>query len=122
MKKTVFTIALILGLQLSLTAVAQNNDLIALRVPHFVRPLVEKWVTEYQKSNINVDFQFVSGKSQDNNNTISFTTDDDAVAFARFAVLPITTKASKAQQLIGSHRLNAKKLKSLLFEKEDFDE
>ena len=122
MKKAVFTIALILGLQLSLTAVAQNNDLIALRVPHFVRPLVEKWVTEYQKSNINVDFQFVSGKSQDNNNTISFTTDDDAVAFARFAVLPITTKASKAQQLIGSHRLNAKKLKSLFFEKEDFDE
>ena len=41
MKKAVFTIALILGLQLSLTAVAQNNDLIALRVPHFVRPLVE---------------------------------------------------------------------------------
>lgn len=122
MKKAVFTIALILGLQLSLTAVAQNNDLIALRVPHFVRPLVEKWVTEYQKSNINVDFQFVSGKSQDNNNTISFTTDDNAVAFARFAVLPITTKASKAQQLIGSHRLNAKKLKSLFFEKEDFDE
>ena len=122
MKKAVFTIALILGLQLSLTAVAQNNDLIALRVPHFVRPLVEKWVTEYQKSNINVDFKFVSGKSQDNNNTISFTTDDDAVAFARFAVLPITTKASKAQQLIGFHSLNAKKLKSLFFEKEDFDE
>lgn len=122
MKKAVFTIALILGLQLSLTAVAQNNNQVALRVPHFVRPLVEKWVTEYQKSNNDVDFQFVSGKSQDNNNTITFTTDDDAVAFARFAVLPVTTKASKAQQLIGSHRLNAKKLKSLFFEKEDFDE
>ena len=122
MNKTVFTITLILGLQLSLTAVAQNNNQVALRVPHFVRPLVEKWVTEYQKSNIDVDFQFVPGKSQDNNNTISFTTDDDAVVFARFAVLPVTTKASKAQQLIGSHRLNAKKLKSLFFEKEDFDE
>ena len=122
MNKTVFTITLILGLQLSLTAVAQNNNQVALRVPNFVRPLVEKWVTEYHKSNIDVDFQFVPGKSQDNNNTITFTTDDDAVVFARFAVLPVTTKASKAQQLIGSHRLNAKKLKSLFFEKEDFDE
>ena len=47
MKKIVFTIALILGLQLSLTAVAQNNNQVALRVPNFVRPLVEKWITDY---------------------------------------------------------------------------
>ena len=128
MKKTVFTVAFLFALQLSLTAIAQNNNQVALRVPNFVRPLVEKWVTEYQKTNTNVDFQFVSGKSQDNNNTITFEIHNskfeihNCVPFARFAVLPVTTKASKAQQLIGSHRLNAKKLKKLFFEKEDFEE
>lgn len=122
MRKSAFTIALLLGLQLSLNAVAQQTEQVALRVPNFVRPLVEKWVAEYQKINTNVDFQFVSGKSQDNSNTILFTTDADAVAFARFAVLPVTAKASQAQQLIGSHRLNAKKLKNLFFVKDDFDD
>lgn len=121
MRKPVYTIALFLGLLVSQTAQAQNEQ-VTLYVPNFVRPLVEKWVTEYQKTNTQVDFQFVSGKSQNRDNNIIFTTDDDALAFARFAVLPVTAKASKAQQLIGSHRLNSKKLKNLFFVKEDYDE
>ena len=87
MKKSVFHIALFLGLLLSQTAISQEK--ISLRVPNFVRPLVEKWASDYQKSHTNVDFQFVSGKSQDNNsNTLSLATDAEAVSFARFAVLP----------------------------------
>lgn len=130
MKKTVFTIALFIGLQLSLTAVAQNNEQVALRVPNFVRPLVEKWVTEYQKTNTNVDFLIVSGKSQDNtSNTISFTTESGIpdslkqnVTFARFAALAVTSKGSDAEQLIGSQSLNAKKLKNLFFIKDELDD
>ena len=122
MKKSVFTIALLLGLQFSLSGVADDNTKVGLRVPNFVRPLFEKWVAEYQKTNKDVDFQFVSAKSQDNNNTISLTTDNDAVAFARFAVLPVTAKASKVQELIGSHRFNAKKLKNLFFVKDEYDD
>ena len=71
MKKSVFHIALFLGLLLSQTAISQEK--ISLRVPNFVRPLVEKWASDYQKSHTNVDFQFVSGKSQDNNHTLSLT-------------------------------------------------
>lgn len=131
MKKSVFHIALFLGLLLSQTAISQEK--ISLRVPNFVRPLVEKWASDYQKSHTNVDFQFVSGKSQDNNHTLSLTivqsvtsqslaTDAEAVSFARFAVLPVTTKNSEADHLIASHRLNAKKLRSLFFVKDELDE
>ena len=122
MKKSVFTIALLLGLQFSLSAVAEDKTKVGLRVPNFARPLVEKWVAEYRKTNTDVDFLFVSGKSQDNNNIISLTTDNDAVAFARFAVLPVTARASKVQELIGSHRFNAKRLKNLFFVKDEFDD
>ena len=122
MKKIIFTIALISGLQLSLTASAQQTEKVTLRVPNFARPLVEKWVAEYQKTNSGVDFQFVSGKSQTSDNTISLTTQSDAVLFARYAVLPVTTRQSEAQELIGSHRLNAKKLKQLFFVKDELDD
>ena len=113
MRKIVFISALIIGLQVNIAALAQNNK-VTLRVPNFVRPLVEKWVAEYQKTNGHTDFQFVSGKSQDNN-SISFTNTEDAIPFARYAVLPVTTSESEALQLIGQHRLNAKKLKSIFF-------
>lgn len=129
MKKSLITIALLLGLQLSLTASAQDNERITLSVPDFVRPLVEKWAAEYQKTaestnhnNTPIDFQFISGKSQDSDNTVSFSTDDDAILVARYAVLPVTTKGSEAEQLIGSHALNAKKLKNLFFVNDDFDD
>ena len=121
MKNLIFTITLLLGLQLSLSAGAQNEK-VTLRVPNFVRPLVEKWIAEYQKTNTQVDFQFVSGKSQDNaDNNITFTTDADAVAFARYAVLPVTASGSQAQQLVAPHRLNSKRLKNLFFIKDEWD-
>ena len=45
MKKSIFTIALLLGLQVSQTVGAQNEQ-VTLRVQNAVRPLVEKWVAE----------------------------------------------------------------------------
>ena len=122
MRKSVFTIALTLGL-VSLTAGAQNEQ-VTLRVQNSVRPLVEKWVAEYNKTNNNVAFQIVSGKAQSNENSISFVTEQagDAVFFARYAVLPVVTKSSEAEQLLGNKRLNAKKLKSLFFVKDEFED
>lgn len=123
MKKSLFTIALLLGLQVNQTVGAQNEQ-ITLRVQNSVRPLVEKWITEYSKTNNDITFQIVSGKVQDNENTISFVTEqsEDAVFFARYAVLPVVTKESEAAQLLGDKRLNAKKLKSLFFVNDEFDE
>lgn len=124
MKHLVLTIALISGLQLSLTASAQQHDQITLRVPGFVRPLIEKWAGEYQKKNPQVDFQFDGGKSQDNaDNTISISTDAaSGVTFARYAVLPVTTRQSQADKLIGQRRLSVHRLKSLFFTDDELDE
>ena len=130
MRKPVFTTALFLGLLLSQTVQAQQDNQITLRVPGFVRPLFEKWVGEYKEKNPQVHFLFVSGKSQDNNqNTISITTEaspsdsqQQSILFARYAVLPVTAKGSDAEQLIASHSLNAKKLKNLFFVKDQFDD
>lgn len=131
MNKQVFQIALILGLQLSLAASAQQEAVasqqvpgrkITLHVPNFARGLVEKWVSEYRKTKPGVDFQFVSGKSQNPENSISLTTDGDGVQVARYAVLPVTIKGSQAEQLVGSHALNAKKLRNLFFVRDDFDD
>lgn len=122
MKKSVFTIAMLIGLLASQSTTAQESEMIALRVPNFAKALVEKWVSEYQQSHQGVDFQFVAGKSQDNVNSITLTTDDDAVQVARFAVLPVTSKGSEAEQLIGSRSLNAKKLRQLFFVKDELDD
>lgn len=123
MRKSVFTIALLLGLQVSQSAGAQNEQ-VTLRVQNSVRPLVEKWVAEYTKINHDAAFQIVTGKATNTEHQISFVTEqtDDAVFVARYAVLPVVTKSSEAAQLLGSKRLNAKKLKSLFFVKDEFDD
>lgn len=123
MRKSVFTIALLLGLQVSQSAGAQNEQ-VTLRVQHSVRPLVEKWVAEYTKINHDAAFQIVTGKATNTEHQISFVTEqaDNAVFVARYAVLPVVTKSSEAAQLLGSKRLNAKKLKSLFFVKDEFDD
>ena len=122
MKKTVYLIALILGLQFSLVANAQQSETISLRIPEFARPLVEKWTNDYQQHHANVNFEFIKGKTQNTSaNVLELTTDDEAVSFARYAVLPVTIKDSEAARLT-SHRFNAKRLRSLFFVNDDDEE
>lgn len=122
LSQSVLTVAILLGVLFSQNITAQNTQTVSLRVPNFARPLVEKWVAEYQKINQNINFQFVSGNIQNSDNTITLTTDEDAVQVARFAVLPVTSKGSKADELTASRRLDADKLKNLFFLDEDEDE
>ena len=122
MKKTLELIALILGLQIANAASAQNVETISLRVPDFARPLVENLANEYHKNNSQVEFRFISAKTQDAVNVLSLTTDEQAVNFARYAVLPVAVKGSEAAKLTASRRLNAKKLRSLFFVSDDEDD
>lgn len=122
MKKSVFTLVLLFSLLISPASKAQNQT-VTLRVPNFVRPLAEKWVAEYTMTNTDIDFLFASGKSQDNKNTIQFTTNpDEGIPFARFAILPVTTKQSEAEKIISGHKLNTRKLKSLFFVDDEEDD
>ena len=122
MKKTVFQFALIIGLQLSITTNAQQAEQITVSVPDFARPLVEKWTEEYQKNNANVHFKFTAATQEKQHNSISVATTDDAVLVARYALLPVASIESDAGQRIGSRGLNAKRLKSLFFVQEDYED
>ena len=118
MKKIVYTIAVLLGLN----ANAQEINTISLRVPEFARPLVEDVAREYHESHSQVEFQFISAKTQDAQNILALTTDEQAVNFARYAVLPVAVQGSEAAKLTASRRLNARKLRSLFFVNDEDDE
>ncbi len=118
MKKTLYIIAVVLGL--GFNANAQEVETISLRIPEFARPLVENWTKEYRQANPTVNFEFIKGKAEAAR-VIELTTDEDAVSFARYAILPVTTADSEAARLT-SHRLNARKLRSLFFVNEEDEE
>ena len=139
MKKIVFTIALVLSLGLgsawaegnSNSTNETNSSVRTIKSPRFVRPLVEKWIEEYAKTEPGVTFQLVKGSgNQDNIDLLVSFDNQDAdtkdfshiIYFGGTAVLPITARSSEAARLLEGKHLNAKKLKQLFFLNDDFDE
>ena len=139
MKKIVFTIALVLSLGLgsawaegnSNSTNETNSSVRTIKSPRFVRPLVEKWIEEYAKTEPGVTFQLVKGSgNQDNIDLLVSFDNQDAdtkdfshiIYFGETAVLPITARSSEAARLLEGKHLNAKKLKQLFFLNDDFDE
>ena len=139
MKKIAFTIALVLSLGLSNAWAEGNNNstnetnssVRTIKSPRFVRPLVEKWIEEYAKTEPGVTFQLVKGSgNQDNIDLLVSFDNQDAdtkdfshiIYFGETAVLPITARNSEAARLLEGKHLNAKKLKQLFFLNDDFDE
>ena len=147
MKRIAFTIALILSLGLSNVwaerlrvgeATAEgmgngtNSGVRYVKAPRFARPLVEKWIAEYAKTQPGVEFQIAkSSQNQgnidlnvvfDNQDTKSEDFSHTIVYFGEFAVLPITASGSEAAKVLEGKHLNSKKLKQLYFLNDDFDE
>ena len=137
MKRIAFTIALVLSLGLSnvwAEGNSTNSGVRTIKTPRFARPLVEKWIEEYAKTQPGVEFQIAKGqKGQDDidlsvvlENKESDKDNDKAfshiVYFGETAVLPITARSSEAARLLEGKHLNAKKLKQLFFLNDDFDE
>ena len=135
MKRIAFTVALALSLGLN-SAWAEGNEtdssVRTIKSPRFARPLVEKWIEEYAKTEPGVTFQLVKGSgnqddidllvtfdNQDNGNTKDFS---HIVFFGETAVLPITARSSEAARLLEGKHLNAKKLKQLFFLDDEFEE
>lgn len=101
------------------------------KAPRFARPLVEKWITEYAKTQPGVEFQIAKGnQNQDNidlnvvfnSNDTTAENSNHIIYFGEFAVLPITASGSEAAKVLEGKHLNSKKLKQLYFLNEDFDE
>lgn len=137
MKKIIFTLAIFLGLGLNNTWAkgngAQNseNNVRTIKSPRFARPLIEKWIEEYSKTEPGVTFQIAKGSVNQEDIDLNIVSDNNASAnglnqivyFGETAVLPITARSSEAARLLEGKRLNAKKLKQLFFlNDEDFEE
>ena len=135
MKRIAFTIALILSLGLSnvwAEGNGTNSGVRTIKAPRFARPLVEKWIEEYAKTQPGVEFQIAkSSQNQDNIDLNVVFDNQDAksedfshtiVYFGEFAVLPITASGSEAAKVLEGKHLNSKKLKQLYFLNDDFDE
>lgn len=125
MKKIQYIIVALFLLQIS-SAEAQTQT-VNIKAPGFVRPLVERWIAEYQK--INSDLSFQLGQKKDN--AIIFVLEEreerkeergETVFFGRYAIVPFTGKDSEAAALIAKKKLNDKRIKNLLFEKDDLSE
>jgi hypothetical protein len=109
-----------------------NSGVRTIKSPRFARPLIEKWIEEYAKTEPGVEFQIVKGSGNQDNIDLNVTFSDNQdsneklfshiVYFGETAVLPITARSSEAARLLEGKHLNSKKLKQLFFLNDDFDE
>ena len=132
MKRIAWTIALVLSLGLN-SAWAEgnhvegtNNSVRTIKSPRFARPLVEKWIEEYAKTEPGVEFQIAKGNQSQGSIDLNIVFDNQEsntkdfshiVYFGEFAVLPITASGSEAAKV-----LEGKHLKQLFFLDDEFDE
>lgn len=131
-KKTLFLAALLsLGLTSAWAGGNENSGVRYVKAPRFARPLVEKWIKEYEKTQPEVSFQIVKGNQHPDAIDITVVSSDQdikpkdfsqVVYFGETAVLPITARSSEAARVLDGKRLNSKKLKQLFFLNDDFDE
>ena len=137
MKKIIFTLAIFLGFGLNSVEAKGNgannseSNVRTIKSPRFARPLIEKWIEEYAKTEPGVTFQIAKGSVNQEDIDLNIVSDNNASAnglnqivyFGETAVLPITARSSEAARLLEGKRLNAKKLKQLFFlNDDDFEE
>ena len=136
MKRIALTIAVLLSINIS-SILAEGNSTNTssvryVKAPRFARPLVEKWITEYAKTQPGVEFQIAKGAQNQGDIDLNVVFDNQdsntkifshrIVYFGEFAVLPITASGSEAAKVLEGKHLNSKKLKQLYFLNDDFDE
>ena len=131
MKKVVLVLAafLTLGLGNVLAEDNNSNSVRTIKSPRFARPLVEKWIEEYAKTEPGVTFQIAKGQGESD---LSVAIADQQekntelishwIYIGETAVLPITARSSEAARLLEGKHLNAKKLKQLFFLDGEFEE
>jgi hypothetical protein len=136
MKRLVLAIAVLFSISISASwaenQATNTSNVRYVKAPRFALPLVEKWISEYAKTQPGVEFLVAKG-SQNKSNidlNIVFNNQDtkpedfshSIIYFGEFAVLPITASGSEAAKVLECKHLNSKKLKQLYFEGDVFDE
>lgn len=109
----------------------QTSTTVYIDAPRFVRPLLERWISEYKKVRPEATFAIAKTPANREQSTVHVALSDDKAAheagqktvyFAQYAILPVTTKGSDAARVLGDDQLNTKKLKTLFFLGDDYDE
>ena len=133
MRKVVLAIAVLWSISINpLWAEGNSTNASTVRyvkAPRFARPLVEKWISEYAKTQPSVEFQIAKGAQANIDLNVVFDHQESkakdfshVVYFGEFAVLPITASGSEAAKVLEGKHLNSKKLKQLYFLNDEFDE
>ena len=134
MRRLVLAIVILLGINISniWAGNSSNNssNVRYVKAPRFARPLLEKWISEYSKTQPGIEFQIAKGGQDDIDLNVVFDNQGvntegfsrAVVYFGEFAVLPITASGSEAAKVLEGKHLNSKKLKQLYFLNDDFDE
>jgi ABC-type phosphate transport system substrate-binding protein len=110
----------------------ESSSVRYVRAPRFVRPLVEKWISEYAKTHSGVEFRLASGPKVKNDISLDIIVEggsdnpkafsDKTVYFGETALLPITARNSEASRLLEGKRLNSKKIRQLFFINDEDDD
>ena len=141
MKRIALAIVIFLSINISNTWAEGNStnaskNVRTIKSPRFARGLVEKWITEYERTQPGVTFQIAKGNQDqtdidlnvvvNNQENQQHTKPEDfshtIVFFGEFAVLPITASGSEAAKVLEGKHLNSKKLKQLYFLNDDFEQ
>ena len=118
-------VALLLSASTQLQAETADEGVYRIKAPRFARPLVEKWITDYNKVDSRMRLEIAgAGEKAD----ISFSiykevedADDNTVWFGQYAILPVTARQGEAAKYFAHHRLSKKKLRDLFFIVDEFD-
>lgn len=98
----------------------ETKTTITLSVSKFSKGLVERWISDYEKQNENVEIRIVSGKAAQNADLVvtgnEVAADRDAVAVAKYALLPVTAIENPLYSELQDKELGEKDLKHLFFE------
>ena len=112
MKKLALAIAVLLSINIShIWAEGNSTNSSSVRyvkAPRFARPLIEKWITEYEKTQPGVEFRIAKGNQNQGNIDLNVVFDNHdtkpedfshIIYFGEFAVLPITASRSEAAKV-----------------------
>ena len=104
-----------------------NSNTYYINAPRFVRPLIEKWITEYKKVVPEANFAIAKSAVNKKNSKLNILLSahqkadqgDKTVFFAKYAILPITARNSDAEKLIAKKVVNKKNIKKIFFEQDE---
>ncbi|WP_298645994.1 hypothetical protein [uncultured Proteiniphilum sp.] len=135
MKKFRFIrLSLVVAVLFSTNVIAQQNpkEVIYIKSARFATPLIEKWASEYQKANPQIEVKFAGGQSSEGDIDLSFISSDNegrtengnqVVSYTgRYALLPVTNANNPLLNELDRKRLNGKMLEDLFFNNDILDE